>query len=93
MFSNIYYVNYEFCEEDWGFISDEAKDFISKLLVKNPCERMTIDQALDHPWICSASPEFEDSIKYELDSNLSDTYQCKKQTLDFTTEANSKSSE
>lgn len=53
LFSNIYHVNYEFCEEDWGFISDEAQDFIARLLVKSPNERMTIDEALEHPWILS----------------------------------------
>ena len=32
-------------------ISEEAKDFISRLLVVNPKERMTAKQALSHPWI------------------------------------------
>jgi serine/threonine protein kinase len=54
LFINIYNVNYEFCDEDWDFISDEAKDFIGRLLIKDPKQRMTIDDALSHPWILSA---------------------------------------
>lgn len=42
-----------FPEEDWESVSSEAKDFISKLLVKDPKERMTADEALNHPWILS----------------------------------------
>jgi len=28
-------------EKDWSSISDEAKDFVKKLLIKNPKKRMT----------------------------------------------------
>lgn len=55
LFINIYNVNYEFCDEDWGFISDEAKDFISRLLIKDPLKRMNIDECFQHPWIMSSN--------------------------------------
>ncbi|KAL3074035.1 hypothetical protein niasHT_035777 [Heterodera trifolii] len=32
-------------------ISDEAKDFIRRLLILDPKERMSVHQALDHPWL------------------------------------------
>ncbi len=32
-----------------------AKDFIRKLLVVNPSQRMTCDQALQHKWLTSAT--------------------------------------
>jgi len=32
-----------------------AKDFIRKLLVVNPAERMNCDQALKHKWLTSAT--------------------------------------
>jgi len=35
----------------WQPISDYAKDWISKLLVKEPKKRMTVNEALAHPWI------------------------------------------
>ena len=45
-----------FCEPDysdllWDGISDEAKDFVKKLLKKKGNERMTIEETLDHEWI------------------------------------------
>ncbi|XP_015918512.1 aurora kinase C [Parasteatoda tepidariorum] len=32
-------------------VSSGAQDFICKLLRKNPCERMNVDQVLAHPWL------------------------------------------
>ncbi|KAL8623451.1 hypothetical protein ACOMHN_061964 [Nucella lapillus] len=44
---------------DWSFdvckpfssISQDAKDFIAKILQKNPEERPTVDECLSHPWL------------------------------------------
>lgn len=33
------------------YLSSEVKDFISKLLTKKPEDRMSLEQALSHPWI------------------------------------------
>jgi serine/threonine protein kinase len=35
----------------WDNVSDEAKDFVRKLLQKDPAKRMTSAQALKHPWL------------------------------------------
>ncbi|OWZ21603.1 Cleavage induced protein [Phytophthora megakarya] len=35
----------------WGNVSPDAKDLISKLLVKDPALRLTADQMLQHPWM------------------------------------------
>ena len=35
----------------WKTISPEAIDFINKLLVKDPNQRMTVKEAIDHDWI------------------------------------------
>lgn len=35
----------------WKGISAEAKDLITKLVVVDPAKRLTIDEALQHPWI------------------------------------------
>jgi len=48
--------NWEFHEDTWSDISDDAKDFISELLVLEPENRMTAKQALMHPWIRMCSP-------------------------------------
>ncbi|XP_025019974.1 death-associated protein kinase 2 isoform X2 [Python bivittatus] len=51
--ANITAVNYEFDEEFFSHTSDLAKDFIRKLLVKDTRKRLTIQEALRHPWITS----------------------------------------
>ncbi|KAM3596638.1 uncharacterized protein V6R79_018439 [Siganus canaliculatus] len=48
---NIIAMKYEFDTRYFNMTSDMAKDFIQKLLVKNPNERMTAEECLLHPWI------------------------------------------
>ncbi|GMJ00552.1 CDPK-related kinase [Hibiscus trionum] len=40
-----------FNESPWPTLSSEAKDFVRRLLNKDPRKRMTAAQALSHPWI------------------------------------------
>ncbi|KAG0485260.1 hypothetical protein HPP92_009140 [Vanilla planifolia] len=40
-----------FNEPPWPSLSSEAKDFVKRLLSKDPRRRMTAVQALSHPWI------------------------------------------
>lgn len=49
--TNISAVNYDFDEEYFVHTSELAKDFIRRLLVKDPKKRMTIEDSLQHPWI------------------------------------------
>ena len=42
---------YHFPREDWNDISREAMDFIVRLLQSDPRKRMTVEQAINHPWI------------------------------------------
>ncbi|KAI0495867.1 hypothetical protein KFK09_022174 [Dendrobium nobile] len=42
-----------FNEPPWPSLSLEAKDFVKRLLSKDPRRRMTAAQALSHPWIRS----------------------------------------
>jgi serine/threonine protein kinase len=42
-----------FDEPPWPSLSDEAQDFVKRLLNKDPRKRMTAAQALGHPWIKS----------------------------------------
>ncbi|KNC97017.1 CAMK/CAMK1 protein kinase [Spizellomyces punctatus DAOM BR117] len=48
---NILTGRYSFAAEYWYDVSDMAKDFIKKLLLVDPHERMTARQALAHPWL------------------------------------------
>jgi Serine/threonine protein kinase len=50
-FSNIVAGNYLFEDEYFSKTSELAKDFITKLLVKDPKKRLSASQSLQHPWI------------------------------------------
>ncbi|XP_062402545.1 death-associated protein kinase 2 [Sardina pilchardus] len=67
---NISAMNYDFDEEFFGSTSELAKSFIRQLLVKDTRKRMTIQDALNHPWIkshqCAAAVE-EGSRKTEAE--------------------------
>jgi serine/threonine protein kinase len=59
LFRKIRIGEYEFPNEDWKHISNQAKDLIRKLLKVDPLERLTARGALRQPWIL------------ETDANLS----------------------
>lgn len=50
LFCNIQKGNFDFHHRDWETISPEAKDLISKLLVKNAKQRLSASDILNHPW-------------------------------------------
>ncbi|KAL3525717.1 hypothetical protein ACH5RR_014089 [Cinchona calisaya] len=51
-----------FEEQPWPALSTEAKDFVKRLLNKDPRKRMTAAQALSHPWIKNGN-----NVKVPLD--------------------------
>jgi len=55
LFKAILEADYVFEKEYWSEISEDAKDFIRKLLVVNPDKRMTCDEALAHKWLTTAT--------------------------------------
>ena len=42
---------YEFHPEYWSKVSEEAKDFVTRLLTVDMNTRMTAEEALLHPWV------------------------------------------
>ncbi|NXI81302.1 MYLK2 kinase, partial [Rhipidura dahli] len=49
--NNVLAANWYFDEETFESISDEAKDFVSNLIIKDKSARMSADQCLQHPWL------------------------------------------
>ena len=47
---NIKRCNYKFTSPAWGFVSQDAKDFVSSLLVYDQEERLSAEAALKHSW-------------------------------------------
>ncbi|KAI6184269.1 hypothetical protein M3Y97_00578000 [Aphelenchoides bicaudatus] len=54
LFEKIRQGSFEFPPEEWDTISDEAKDLITHLLVKDARKRYTANDVLAHPWIMNA---------------------------------------
>uniref|UniRef100_A0A8C6XC36 Serine/threonine-protein kinase 17B n=1 Tax=Naja naja TaxID=35670 RepID=A0A8C6XC36_NAJNA len=48
---NVSQVNVDYSEETFASVSSLARDFIQKLLVKNPEERPTAEACLSHSWL------------------------------------------
>jgi len=42
---------YEFVESEWKSVSSQAKEFIQKLLVVDPSQRLSAEKALQQKWI------------------------------------------
>ncbi|XP_020365373.2 myosin light chain kinase, smooth muscle-like isoform X2 [Rhincodon typus] len=51
--TNVTAVSWEFDEEAFAEISENAKNFISSLLQKNMRRRLTCEECLNHPWLQS----------------------------------------
>uniref|UniRef100_A0A665UHB7 non-specific serine/threonine protein kinase n=1 Tax=Echeneis naucrates TaxID=173247 RepID=A0A665UHB7_ECHNA len=57
LFESIHQGKYEFPDKDWAHITAEAKDLISKLLVRDATLRLSAAQVLKHPWMQGNAPE------------------------------------
>lgn len=49
--TNVTRAIYDFDDDSFDPISDEAKDFISKLLIKDPTKRLKPNECLNHKWL------------------------------------------
>jgi calcium/calmodulin-dependent protein kinase I len=56
LFEQIMRADYDFPVDYWSEISENAKDFIRKLLVVEPSKRLNSEQALQHPWLTGNVP-------------------------------------
>ncbi|CAK9166455.1 unnamed protein product [Ilex paraguariensis] len=65
IFRSVLKADPSFEEPPWPSLSSEAKDFVKRLLNKDPRKRMTAAQALCHPWIKDSN-----DIKVPLDISI-----------------------
>jgi serine/threonine protein kinase len=59
----------------WDEVSSQAKDLVHKLLIKDPRQRITLDDAMKHPWFNQARN------KYETQNQASPSQQSKSMPL------------
>ncbi len=48
---------YDFPNVEWSTISEDAKDLIRHLLVRDPLQRYSAAEVLEHPWVCMEAPK------------------------------------
>ncbi|KAH9711011.1 calcium-dependent protein kinase 16 [Citrus sinensis] len=60
----------DFRRKPWPSISNSAKDFVKKLLVKDPRARLTAAQALSHPWVREGGDASEIPIDISVLNNM-----------------------
>ncbi|KAM9808191.1 death-associated protein kinase 2 [Neosynchiropus ocellatus] len=77
---NISAMNYDFDEEFFSNTSELAKSFIRQLLEKNTRKRMTIEGALNHPWIKSRN-NADDQVSAEKKAEQLKTKRLKEYTI------------
>lgn len=65
-YANITLAEYDFDDETFAPITEDAKDFIRSLLIKRQEDRLTVEECFDHPWL--AQPE-EDMKKVVLSTD------------------------
>jgi len=67
LYKKIVNASYNFHDEHWSGVSEEAKDLVRKLLVIDPTRRLAVDQALSHPWLRRAR---SDLVVRNLNTNM-----------------------
>ncbi|KAL4187768.1 hypothetical protein AMTRI_Chr09g20710 [Amborella trichopoda] len=60
----------DFRRKPWPSISTSAKDFVKKLLVKDPLARLTAAQALSHPWVREGGDASEIPVDISVLNNM-----------------------
>lgn len=51
LFDNIINNPVPFYVKDWSGVSESCKDFVKRLLIKDPSKRMSASEAVNHPWL------------------------------------------
>ena len=60
---------FNFNDPVWNKIGDQAKDFITQLLIKDQNKRPSAAEALKHPWIQQATQQTKDTVSSDMAMN------------------------
>lgn len=63
LFDSIQHGLYDFPEREWSRVSDQAKDLIRHLLVKDASQRYTAEMVLNHPWVKTGGPSWTNFLE------------------------------
>jgi len=77
LFDQILNGDFDYPDEYWEDVSDEAKDFIDNLLIVEPHLRYTATLALDHPWLSGYAPDVELGVPGEMEKFKDSKYKNK----------------
>ncbi|CAJ0569804.1 unnamed protein product, partial [Mesorhabditis spiculigera] len=60
--ANVSAADWDFDDPSWEDVSDLAKDFICRLMAKDKRKRMSVQEALQHPWIVKSAPKYRGKV-------------------------------
>uniref|UniRef100_A0A1I8FPL9 Ig-like domain-containing protein n=1 Tax=Macrostomum lignano TaxID=282301 RepID=A0A1I8FPL9_9PLAT len=63
---NVKKCDWDFDRDAFASVSDEARDFIKSLLVRRPEKRLTVHEALDHPWLQRGREAAYDKLRQKM---------------------------
>lgn len=69
--ANVQRASYDFDSDAFEAITDLAKDFSSKLLVKEPKERLKPEECLEHAWFQKGGRQLEAAVRSRRESMVS----------------------
>jgi calcium-dependent protein kinase len=83
IFQKIRSGTYDFNRQEWSSVSESAKNLIRNLLVVNPENRYSMEQALAHPWLSSQEAPVEATLEINVEAlnNFTNSVRMKKLVL------------
>lgn len=72
LFRDIRRAKVTFDEDDWAYTSEYSKDFVLKLVEKDRKKRLTLAEALKHPWMTTGEEAISNEPMTKAVSNLKD---------------------
>ncbi|XP_059629366.1 calcium-dependent protein kinase 26-like [Cornus florida] len=68
IFDSVRAADLRFPSDPWDRISESAKELIRAMLCKDPSQRITAQQVLDHSWMMDLAPVSKEPYKFEQES-------------------------